>query len=327
MTKKFNCLKPTADIKLFAGTSNLPLAQEIAALLGVGLAPVTIKKFKDGEIYVRIDECIRNRDVFILQSLSAPVNENLMELLIMLDAFKRASAKSITVVMPYMGYARQDRKTSGREAITAKLVADLITTAGATKVVTLDLHASQIQGFFNIGVDQLRAMPIFVDYVKSLQIDTDKLVVVSPDMGGIGRARKFAQALKCPIGVIDKHRTSHNEAVANFIIGDVTGKVCFVCDDMIDTGGTICEAVRLLKENGAADIYVFATHGVFSGNAIERLSQAPIQKCIVTNSIDSDKLMLPIIDCLSVAPLLAKAIQTIDCGDSMSALLERMQNF
>lgn len=327
MTITTQLYKPCADIKLFAGSSNKPLAFEIAKLPGVSLAALTIEKFKDGEIYVRIDECVRNRDVYIVQSLSTPVNENLMELLILLDAFKRASVKSITVVMPYMGYARQDRKTAGREAITAKLVADLITTAGAYRVLAVDLHTGQIQGFFNICVDHLRALPIFVRAVKSLNIDRENLIVISPDMGGISRARQFSEALNCQIGVIDKQRTAHNEAVANFMIGDVRGKTCLVYDDMIDTGGTICEAVKLLKEHGAADIYVFATHGIFSGNALERLANAPIQKCIVTNTIAADNDKLPsVIERLSVAPLLAKAIQTIDCGNSMSDLLAKMQN-
>ena len=326
MKKTNETMNQKDNIKIFSGTSNPLLAQDIAHLVGIRLGELSIQKFKDGEIYVRIEECVRGKEVFVIQSLSAPVNENLMELLIILDAFKRASAKNITIVIPYLGYARQDRKTSGREAITAKLVADLLTVAGADRVLSVDMHTSQIQGFFNIPVDHLRALPMFVHYVKNLNLKVQNMVVVSPDMGGITRARKFSQSLKCPIGIIDKHRTAHNEAVANFIIGDVKDKVCLILDDMIDTAGTICEAARILKEHGAGDIYIFATHPVFSQGALEKLSTAPVKECIITDTISLAGIKIPpFVKQVSVAPLLAEAIKTIYCDKSMSALLKKMQ--
>ena len=314
-------VSPTHDIKLFAGRSNPALAQEIADYLGTNVGPMVIKNFADGEIYVQVKESIRGDDVFIIQPLCNPVNENLMELLIMIDAFKRASAKTITAVIPYYGYARQDRKTSGREAITAKLVADLLTTAGATRVLAMDLHTGQIQGFFNILVDHIFAAPIIVDYVKGLNINPEEMVAVSPDMGGANRTRYFAKKLDCPMAIIDKRRDKHNEAIAAHIIGDVEGKVCLMFDDIIDTAGTICEASKLLKSKGAKEIYVCATHPVFSGSAVERLGSAPITQCIVTNTIplDMDK-MPPNIKQVSVAPLLAQAISRIHDDESVSSL-------
>ena len=235
-------ISPNHDIKLFAGRSNPELAQEIANELGTTIGPMIVKNFADGEIYVQVKESVRGDDVFIIQPVCNPVNENLMELLIIIDAFKRASAKSITAVIPYYGYARQDRKTSGREAITAKLVADLLTTAGADRVLAMDLHTGQIQGFFNILVDHIYAAPIITSYIKSLHIDPDEMVAVSPDMGGANRTRYFAKRLNCPIALIDKRRDKHNEAIATNVIGDVEGKVCLMFDDIIDPAGTICEA-------------------------------------------------------------------------------------
>ncbi len=314
-------VNPTHDIKLFAGRSNPKLAQEIADYLGTTVGPMVVKNFADGEIYVQVKESVRGDDVFIIQPLCNPVNENLMELLIIIDAFKRASAKSITAVIPYYGYARQDRKTSGREAITAKLVADLLTTAGTDRVLAMDLHTGQIQGFFNILVDHIFATPILVDYIKSLNINPEDMVAVSPDTGGVQRTRQFAKKIDCPLAIIDKRRDKHNEAIASHVIGDVDGKVCIMFDDMIDTAGTICEAAKLLKTKGAKQVYVCASHAIFSGPAIERLKNAPIELCIVTNSIPWEKEKLPenVVQ-LSVAPLLGQAISRIHDEESVSSL-------
>jgi ribose-phosphate pyrophosphokinase len=314
-------ISPNHDIKLFAGRSNPQLAQEIANELGTTIGPMIVKNFADGEIYVQVKESVRGDDVFVIQPVCNPVNENLMELLIIIDAFKRASAKSITAVIPYYGYARQDRKTSGREAITAKLVADLLTTAGANRVLAMDLHTGQIQGFFNILVDHIFAAPILVNYIKGLNINPDEMVAVSPDMGGANRTRYFAKRLDCPIAIIDKRRDRHNEAIATNVIGDVEGKICLMFDDIIDTAGTICEAAKLLKSRGAKEIYVGATHPVFSGPAIERLGSAPITECIVTNTIPLDMDKMPSnIKQISVAPILAQAISRIHDDESVSSL-------
>ena len=309
------------DIKLFAGRSNSKLAEEIAEYLGTTVGQMVIKNFADGEIYVQVQESIRGDDIFIVQPICNPVNENLMELLIMIDAFKRASAKSITAVIPYYGYARQDRKTSGREAITAKLVADLLTTAGADRILAMDLHTGQIQGFFNILVDHIYSTSVIVDYLKKLNIPNDDLVVVSPDMGGVARSRYLAKQMDTPMAIIDKRRNRHNEAIAVNIIGDITNKTCIMFDDIIDTAGTICGAAQLLKDKGAKDVYVCATHPVFSGPALERLEKAPIKEVVVTNTIPLSKNFLPEkIKQLSVAPLLGEAISRIHDGESVSAL-------
>ena len=306
---------------MFAGRANSKLAQEIADYLGTSIGPMVIKNFADGEIYVQVQESVRGDDVFIIQPLCNPVNENLMELLIIIDAFKRASAKTITAVIPYYGYARQDRKTSGREAITAKLVADLLTTAGATRVLAMDLHTGQIQGFFNILVDHIFATPILVNYIKNLDINPDDMVAVSPDTGGVQRTRHFAKAIGCSLAIIDKRRDKHNEAIASHVIGEVKDKVCVMFDDIIDTAGTICEAAKLLKREGAKDVYVCAAHPVFSGPALQRLADAPIKKCIVTNTIPLDmEKMPPNIRQLSVAPLLGQAISRIHDDESVSSL-------
>ena len=284
-------INPTHDIKLFAGRSNTKLAQEIADYLGTSIGPI-VKNFADGEIYVQVKESVRGDDVFIIQPLCNPVNENLMELLIIIDAFKRASAKTITAVIPYYGYARQDRKTSGREAITAKLVADLLTTAGADRILAMDLHTGQIQGFFNILVDHIFATSILTNYIKSLNIDPDDMVAVSPDTGGVQRTRHFAKSIGCSLAIIDKRRDKHNEAIASHVIGDVKDKICVMFDDMIDTAGTI-----------------------------ERLANAPIKECIVTNTIPLDmSKMPPNIKQLSVAPLLGTAIARIHDDESVSSL-------
>ncbi len=314
-------ISPTHDIRLFAGRSNPKLAQEIADYLGTTVGPMLVKNFADGEIYVQVKESVRGDDVFIIQPLCNPVNENLMELLIIIDAFKRASAKTITAVIPYYGYARQDRKTSGREAITAKLVADLLTTAGATRVLAMDLHSGQIQGFFNILVDHIYATSVLVNYIKSLNINVDDMVAVSPDTGGVQRTRYFSKELGCTLAIIDKRRDKHNEAIANHVIGDVKDKVCVMFDDIIDTAGTICEASKLLKKEGAKEVYVCAVHPVFSGPAIERLSSAPIKECVVTNTIPLDMSKMPSnIKQLSIAPLLGQAISRIHDDESVSSL-------
>ena len=312
---------PTHDIKLFSGRSNPVLAQEIADYLGTSVGPMIIKNFSDGELYVQVQDSIRGDDVFIVQPVCNPVNENLMELLIMIDAFKRASAKTITAVIPYYGYARQDRKTSGREAITAKLVADLLTTAGANRVLAMDLHTGQIQGFFNILVDHIYSTPVIVKYIKGLNLPNDELVAVSPDTGGVQRTRVFAKRLNCPLAIIDKRRARHNEAIADHVIGDIQGKVCVMFDDIIDTAGTICEAAKLLMREGAKEVYVCASHPVFSGPALTRLEEAPIKEVIVTNTIPLKNDYIPTkIKQLSIAPLLGEAISRIHDDQSVSSL-------
>ena len=314
-------ISPTHDIKLFTGRSNPKLASEIAKYLGTTIAPMIVKNFADGEIYVQVQESIRGDDVFVIQPLCNPVNENLVELLIIIDAFKRASAKTITAVIPYYGYARQDRKTSGREAITAKLVADLLTTAGANRILAMDLHTGQIQGFFNILVDHIFATPVLVGYIKGLNLPASDIVAVSPDTGGVPRTRYFAKEINCSLAIIDKRRDRHNEAIASHVIGDVKDKICIMFDDIIDTAGTICEAARVLKENGAKDVYVCAAHPVFSGPALTRLENAPIKEIIVTNTIPLDVDNLPSkIKQLSVAPLLGEAISRIHDDESVSSL-------
>ena len=320
-TERERRINPTHDIKLFTGRSNSKLAQEIADYLGTTIGPILIKNFADGEIYVQIQESVRGDDIFIVQPLCNPVNENLMELLIIIDAFKRASAKTITAVIPYYGYARQDRKTSGREAITAKLVADMLTTAGANRILAMDLHTGQIQGFFNILVDHIYATPVLVDYINSLHIDPNDIVAISPDTGGVQRTRHFAKDLGCSLAIIDKRRDKHNEAIATHVIGEVSGKHCVIFDDIIDTAGTICEAARVLKEKGAKDIYVCAAHPVFSGPALQRLNDAPIKEVIVSNSIPLNGANIPEkIKQLSVAPLLGEAISRIHDDESVSSL-------
>jgi len=319
--KQIEKVLPTHDIKLFSGRANNPLAEEIAQYLGASLEPITIKDFSDGEIYVQIQDSVRGDDVFIVQPVCNPVNQNLMELLIILDAFKRASAKSITAVIPYYGYARQDRKASGREAITAKLVADLLTSAGATRILAMDLHTGQIQGFFDILVDHIYATPVIVNHVKGINTEGSELVCVSPDMGGVKRTRALAKQVGAPIAIIDKRRDKHNSAIACNIIGDVKDKVCVMFDDIIDTAGTICEAARMLKEQGAKEVYVYAVHPVFSGPALERLEAAPIKEVVVTNTIPLKDTLIPEkIKQVSVAPLLGEAISRIHDDKSVSSL-------
>lgn len=313
-------IRHTHSIKLFTGRSNPELAGEIADYLGTTIGPMIVKNFSDGEIFVKIQDSIRGDDVFIVQPLCNPVNESLMELLIIVDAFKRASAKSITAVIPYYGYARQDRKASGREAITAKLVADLITTAGVDRVLAMDLHTGQIQGFFNILVDHIYSAPIIINYLKEKNLG-DNIVAVSPDAGGANRTRYFAKQLKCSLAIIDKRREAHNQAIVGHLIGDVEGKTAILFDDLIDTAGTIAKGAELLKQKGAKEIYVCCTHPVFSGPALQRLNDAPIDEVIVTNTIPLNKENLPEkITQLSIAPLLGEAISRIHDDESVSSL-------
>lgn len=310
------------DLKILSGTANPELAREVAEYLELGVSPVKIQPFSDGEIYVQLQESVRGVDCFVMQSTCSPVNENLMELLIMLDALKRASAGRITVVMPYFGYARQDRKAAGREAITAKLVADLLTTAGADRVVALDLHAPQIMGFFNILVDHLYGSPVLIDYMNSL--DLKDIVLVSPDVGGVARARAFAKKLNdSPLAIIDKRRTKHNEAESLSLVGDVKGKTAIMVDDMVDTAGTLVKGAELLKREGAKSIIACSTHAVLSGPANKRLEESCIEKLIVTNSIPHDptKISKKIIQ-VSVAKLLGEAIARIHDDSSVSELFE-----
>jgi ribose-phosphate pyrophosphokinase len=314
--------RDTSKVKLFTGRANPQLADEIARYLGTELSPLVIKNFSDGETYVQIHESVRGHDVFIIQPTCYPVNENLMELLIIIDALKRASANSITAIIPYYGYARQDRKTVGREAISAKLVADLITTAGAHRVVAMDLHTGQLQGFFNILTDHLYATPVLYRYI--LEKDLSDLVVVSPDAGGVERARVYAKKLNCPIAIIDKRRSAHNVAEVFNIIGDVEGKNAIIVDDMIDTAGTICSGAQLLVDNGAKSVYAMAAHPVFSGPAVDRLATSVFEEVIVTNSIplSPEAARVPKIVQLSIAPLLAEAIGRIHDDQSVSEMFQ-----
>ncbi|AZV61867.1 ribose-phosphate diphosphokinase [Peribacillus castrilensis] len=309
------------NLKVFSLNSNFDLAQEIAAAIGVELGKCSVTSFSDGEVQINIEESIRGCDVFVIQSTSQPVNENLMELLIMIDALKRASAKTINIVMPYYGYARQDRKARAREPITAKLVANLLETAGAHRVITLDLHAPQIQGFFDILIDHLVAVPILADFFK--EKDLSDIVIVSPDHGGVTRARKMADRLKAPIAIIDKRRPRPNVAEVMNIIGNIEGKTAILIDDIIDTAGTITLAANALVENGAKAVYACCTHPVLSGPAIERIQNSTIKELVVTNSIalSEDKKIDKIVG-LSVAPLIAEAIIRVHEEQSVSTLFD-----
>lgn len=299
------------NITVFALSSSKDLAQSIAEQLGTTVGKCDVHHFADGEILVEIGESVRGKDVFIVQSTSNPVTENLMEILVLADALKRASAKEITAIMPYFGYARQDRKAKPRQPITSRLVADLLTVAGVTRVVTIDLHAAQIQGFFDIPVDEMQALPLICKYFKNKNIDD--LCIVSPDHGGATRARKMSEALDCPIAIIDKRRPKPNVAEVMGIIGDVSGKNCILVDDMIDTAGTIVAGASVLKEKGAKDVYIACTHGVLSGPAIERLANCVAKEVVITDTIaipeekHFDKLVQ-----ISVAELLAHTIESIE---------------
>ena len=310
------------NIKIFTGNSHCKLAEDISDILGVAVGKSKVSTFSDGEISVDINETVRGMDVFIVQSTCSPVNNNLMELLIMIDAFKRASAGRITAVVPYYGYARQDRKAKSRDPITAKLVADLLTAAGANRVLTMDLHASQIQGYFNIPVDHLLGGPILAEYFISKGLeDQDDVVVVSPDLGSVTRARKFADNLHAPIAIIDKRRPKVSEIMN--IIGDVEGKRCILIDDMIDTAGTITNAANALKDLGAKNVYACCTHGVLSGPAMDRINKSAIEELVMLNTIPlSEDKESAKIRSISVAPLFAEAIKRIYDDQPISKLFE-----
>jgi len=307
-------------LRLFSGSANIPLAQEVARYLGIDLGPMVRKRFADGELYVQIQESIRGCDVYLIQPTCGPVNDRLMELLIMIDACRRASARQITAVIPYYGYARADRKTAGRESITAKLVANLITEAGAGRVLAMDLHSAQIQGYFDIPFDHVYGSPVLLDYLASKQL-TD-IVVVSPDVGGVARARAFAKKLgDAPLAIIDKRRQAHNVAEVMNLIGDVRGKTAVLVDDMIDTAGTISEGARLLRREGARQVYACATHAVFSHPAIERLSSGVLEEVIVTNTIPVlEENRFEQLTVLSVANLLGETIWRIHEDSSVSSM-------
>jgi len=307
-------------IKIFTGNSNPPLAQEICDHLSVGLGNATVRTFSDGEIQVEITDNVRGRDVFLIQSTCAPTNNHLMEMLVMVDALKRASAARINAVVPYFGYARQDRKVAPRAPITAKLVADLISVAGVDRLLTIDLHAGQIQGFFDIPVDHLYAAPVMLDEIRSKNLKN--LVIVSPDAGGTERARAFAKRLDAELAIIDKRRSGPNVSEVMHIIGDVKGKNCVIVDDMIDTAGTLCTAAKALSNAGAVSVSACATHGVLSGPALERITNSQLQEVVVTNTIPVQPRFE---DCaqlrtLSVSKLLAEAIRRIHNDESVSSL-------
>ena len=309
------------SIKIFHCNANKELTKQIADIVGVPVGDAQVGTFSNGEISVNINESVRGADVFLIQSTSAPVNKHMMELLIMIDALKRASAGRITAVIPFYAYARQDRKSKPREPITAKLVADLITTAGADRVLTMDLHAPQIQGFFNIPVDNLYAMPIISNYFN--EKDLSDVVVVSPDVGGVTRARNLASKLNAPLAIVDKRRPKANVAEVMNIIGDIEGRNCIMIDDMVDTGGSVANAAKALMDMGAKEVYVACTHPVLSGPAFERINNSVIKELVVTDTIPlpkdqhSDKIKV-----LSVAPLFAEAIHRIYEGLSVSKLFD-----
>ena len=307
-------------LKIFALNSNRPLAQKIADEVGVELGKLSVDRFSDGEIQINIEESVRGDNVYVIQSTSAPVNDNLMELMIMIDALRRASANTINVVLPYYGYARQDRKARSREPITAKLVANMLQNSGVTRIVALDLHAAQIQGFFDIPVDHLMGAPLLADYFINEGVAANA-VVVSPDHGGVTRARALAEFLKAPIAIIDKRRPRPNVAKIMNIIGDVKGKKCIMIDDMIDTAGTISKGAQALMDAGAEEVYASATHAVLSGPAIERLDNSPLKQVVVTDSIQlPDEKQIDKIVQVSLAPLIGAAIKRINENRPVSPL-------
>lgn len=311
------------NIKIFTGNSNPILAKEIADIVGVNVGQAEVGRFSDGEIAVNINETVRGADVFLVQSTNAPVNDNLMELLIMMDAFRRASAGRITAVIPYYGYARQDRKAKARDPITAKLVADLITTAGADRVLSMDLHATQLQGYFNIPVDHLLGAPILSKYFQNSGLCGDDVVIVSPDIGGVTRARKFADRLHSSIAIIDKRRPKANVSEVMNVIGDVKGKTAILIDDIIDTAGTITNGANALLDLGAKDVYACCTHGVLSNPAVERLEKSILKEVVILNTIAlPEEKRINKIKALSVAPVFAEAIKRIYEDLSISTIFE-----
>ncbi len=316
-----NRLDTLNNIKIFTGNSNVALVKKVCDYLSIPLGNATVGRFPDGEVDVKVDEDVRGSDIFIIQSTCPPVNENLAELLILIDCFKRASSARITAVLPYYGYARKDRKDEGRVPITAKLVANLITEAGADRVLTMDLHAAQIQGFFDIPVDHLLAFPVISEYYR--EKDLSDFVVVSPDVGGIKIARQYSNHLNMRLAVVDKRRMGPEEIEVGFVIGDVEGRNAIIIDDLIATGGSICQAARVLKEKGAKDIYVGATHPVLCGAAVEKLAEAPIKEIAVTDTIplnEHAKSLGAKIKVLSVSGLLGEAIKRIHTNMSISSM-------
>lgn len=310
-----------ADYKIFAGNSNPKLAEEIAAIMGKPLGKATVTTFSDGEIAVNIGESVRGMDCYIIQSTCNPVNNNLMEMLIMIDAMKRASAGRINAVIPYYGYARQDRKAKARDPITAKLVADLLEVAGVDRVVTMDLHAAQIQGYFDIPVDHLVGMPIIAKYF--VEKNMEDLVVVSPDHGSVTRARNMAHYLNCPIAIVDKRRPEPNKSEIMNIIGNIEGKNCILIDDMIDTAGTITNAANAIKEMGAKSVIAAATHAILSGPAIERIQDSAIEELVLLNTVPlPEEKILPCMKFISVAPIFAEAMLRVHTNDSVSSLFD-----
>lgn len=313
------------QVKLISGTSNPKLAEEIAENLNLPLTKVDIKRFNDGEIYARVLESVRGTDVFIIQPTCPNVNESLMELLVIIDALKRSSPARITAVIPYFGYARQDKKIKPREPITAKLVSKMIETAGASHAIFFDLHCPQIQGYFNIASDNLDLIPVFAEYIKKKRLED--VVMVAPDVGGTVRARLLAKVLNVPIAIIDKRRPKPGVVEVENVIGDVKGKAAIIVDDMIDTAGTITEGAKILKKHGAKDVYVFATHAVLSGPAVEMLKDAPIKEVVLTDTIPVPKeKMLNKFKIISVAPLLAETIKRNNQAKPMGVVYKEMYN-
>ena len=309
------------DIKIFSGNANRQLAEDICHQMGTKLGESEVGKFSDGEVFVSLYETVRGSDVFVVQSTCTPVNDNLMELLIMIDALKRASAGRITAVIPYFGYARQDRKAKARDPITAKLVANMLTAAGADRVLTMDLHASQIQGFFDIPVDNLAGNPIFVDYyAKKFGADCENMMAVSPDVGSVARTRAFAQKLHMNMAIVDKRRQKANSCEVMNVIGDVSGKDCILFDDMVDTAGSLCNAAQALIDHGAKSVHACASHGVLSGPAIERLNNSPIQELALLDTIPANNQGCTKLKYLTVAPMFAEAIERIYQEISISKL-------
>lgn len=311
-------------MKIFSCNANKELAKSIANELGIKLASSEVGKFSDGETYVKINEIVRGVDVFVIQPTSNPVNDNIMEILIMIDALRRASAGRINIVMPYYGYARQDRKTKARDPISARLIADILQTAGADRILTMDLHCAQIQGFFTIPVDNLLGLPLLSKYYSERFSDNlDDAIVVSPDLGSVQRTRAFAEKLEIPLAIIDKRRPKANVSEIMNIIGNVEGKKVILIDDMIDTAGTICNAANALKERGAKEIYACCTHPVLSGPAIERIKNSEIEELVALNTIELPKeKKIDKIKVLSVAPILGDAIRRIHCNNSVSKLFD-----
>ena len=308
-------------MKILSGTSNLNLSKDISKSLKLKLVNTNIKRFADGEIYIEINENIRGNSVFVIQSTSNPANDNLMELLLIIDALKRSSAKNITAVIPYFGYARQDRKVVPRTSISAKVVANLLTNAGASRILTVDLHAGQIQGFFDMPVDNLFTTPLFARYIKK-KLKKKNLICVSPDVGGVQRTRGLATKIDADLAIIDKRRPAPGKSRVMNIIGDVKGKTCIIVDDIIDSGGTIVNAVAALKKSGAEDVYVFTTHGVLSGEAVKKIQSSKIKKLVITDSIDNSKKIKnhSKIEVLSISNLMAEAIKRISNSTSVSDL-------